>query len=141
MNRPPPVQLDHMLREFLEADARARAQGITLEALHALVRGIADDRLQDRATLDRYGRRIKALERQMEMVTERPEVPVQPWQPDPTEVTGTWQYQQVTAQLSEHKSDARWLKRKGIEWLIAALGAVALALLGVIGFLLTKLIH
>lgn len=141
MNRPPPEQLDRLLRDFLESEARSRAKGITLETLHSLVRDIADDRLADRQTLFRYGRRLKALERQMEIVTERPEVPVQPWQPDPAEITGTWQFKQVTAELSEHKSDARWLKRKGIEWLIAALGALAMVLLGVIGFLLTKIIH
>lgn len=141
MNRPPAEHIDTLLRDFLESEKRARAKGITLEALHSLVRDIADDRLQDRQTLFRYGRRLKALERQMEIVTERPEVPVQPWQPDPAEITGTWQFQQVTAQLNERKSDARWLKRKGIEWLIAGLGALVMALLGVVGFLVSRLIH
>lgn len=41
-------RLDAKLRAFLDADARARANGITIEALYKVVVDIASDRLMDR---------------------------------------------------------------------------------------------
>jgi hypothetical protein len=143
-------QVDRLLREFLEAQAQERAKGVTLEALQRAVTKLADDRLEDRRALakaladfrddfrglegrvqrvevrqERHGRRIGALEGQVGGLTEAAPA-VENWRPDPREVTGTFQFHQLVAEHQERRSDHKWLKRKGVEWLGAALGAITL---------------
>jgi hypothetical protein len=137
---------EHLLKRFLEEDAAAREAGITLPTLHRLVLDIAADRLVDRkaATQDRaaaaedrravalltdgfqrHGRRLRAMERQLETVSERPEVP--DWRPDPREITGTHDYAVIKAQHDEMRANSQWWQRQVWIWIFAAAGAVFLA--------------
>lgn len=144
--------LDAKLRAFLDADARARDAGITIEALYKVVLAIAEDRLidrkaamQDRAAaaedrrnvaalsdvVGRYVRRTAAIERQLQAVSDRPEVP--DWRPDPREITGTHQLAEIqaaavrAAQHDEIVQGRKWWREHAALWTVAAMGALLLA--------------
>ncbi len=153
-------KLDAKLRAFLDADARARAQGITLEALYKVVMDIASDRLIDRKlamkdreaaaedrravaslseVVGRYVRRTHAIERQLQTVSERPEVP--DWRPDPREITGTHQLKEIqaaavrAARVDEMHASREWWR----EHLWMAVGALLLATItGCAGYVLSR---
>lgn len=140
-----------LLKRFLEEDAAARAKGITIEALHKVVLDIAADRLidrraamQDRAAaaddrravaalseiVGRYTRRTHAIERQLQTVSEQPQVP--DWRPDPREITGTHELAEIrraavrAAQHDDLIESRKWWREHA--WL--AIGALLLALAG-----------
>lgn len=153
-------RLDAKLRAFLDADAKARANGITIETLYKVVLDMATDRLMDRkaakadreaaaedrrnvATLSgdvlRHGRRIRAIERQLETVSEQPQVP--DWRPDPREITGTHELSEIraaavrAARVDEMHASREWWREH--MWL--AIGALLLAsITGCAGYAISR---
>lgn len=152
--------VDELLRNFLLAEAQSRSRGITVEALYEAVKRVANDQAQiridvsrlvedrrrDRADITRlqsdagrYGRRIGAIENQVELVSAAPPMTDVPnFEPDPKEITGTWQFAtlkaehdaivQKTREEEERKREsAMWWKRQSVVWLVAATGALMLA--------------
>lgn len=153
-------RLDAKLRAFLDADAKARANGITIEALYKVVLDMAADRLVDRKTaaadrnaaaedrrnvanltevVGRYTRRTHALERQLQVVSEQPAVP--DWRPDPKEITGTHELAEIraaavrAARVDEMHASREWWREH--VWL--AVGALILAsVTGCAGYALSR---
>ena len=145
-------RLDEKLRAFLDADARARANGITIEALYKVVLDMAADRMSDRKAakadreaaaedrrnvvaltevVGRYTRRTHAIERQLQAVSEKPDVP--DWRPDPREITGTHQLSEIraaavrAARVDDMHASREWWREHA--WLAIA----ALLLAGITG--------
>lgn len=130
---------DQLLRDFLEADAAQRAEGYTLASLHRAVKGIANDRLEDRQRMDRFGRRLRSLERENERRSEAEAGP--DWKPDPRDVTGTHDLAVLRAQHEEMRDDAKWGRRQ--RWVV--IGGIAAALIvatvsGCASYALTRIV-
>lgn len=151
-------KVEQQLRDFLAWAEDERARGHTndvlhgkIDALHGAVKRIAADRLQDRQTLARYGRRIGRLENQVALMsTTSPAVP--DWQADPSEITGTHQFAIVQkaersriAEIEERldedearrRDDATWWRRQG--WIVV-LALLVAAVTGCVGFAVQRLI-
>lgn len=120
---------DQLLRDFLEADAAQRAEGYTLASLHRAVKGIANDRLEDRQRLDRFGRRLKKAEFELARLSEQAEGP--DWKPDPREITGTHDLAVLKAQHDEMRDDQRWGRRQ--RWVVLGAIVAGLALASITG--------
>lgn len=98
-----------------------------LGELRGVADRIADQQLEDHEGLRRHGRRLRKLELEAERrsVSE----PGPDWKADPAEITGTYELRTLIAERAERNSDAKHLRRKKTEWLVAGLGAIALLII------------
>ena len=131
---------DKLLREFLEKEAEARANGVTLESVHRTLLRIAKDRLKDRITVATHGKAIKTLQHQVAMLTAAtPAVPA--WHAPHDEITGTHQVEALKRaqadleerldEKEEHERDeATWWARQIRLWVVAGVGALLLVGIG-----------
>lgn len=142
-SRPSPIELDdqfgRIMRELADLGASISGLHVKSDIIAQSFKRLADDRMRDRFDLDRYGRRIAALEHQLALVSQKPDVP--DWQPDPKEVTGTHDFAVIKAQFEELRSrqaeeDKRkfdsgiWWKRQRWLWAVAVIFLVISTVLG-----------
>jgi hypothetical protein len=134
-NRPPSaIELDdqfgRIMRELAELAASVSGLHVKSDIIAQSFKRLADDRMRDRFDLERYGRRIAAIEHQLALVSQKPDLP--DWQPDPKEVTGTHDFAVIKAQFEElrtkqaeeekRKFDSGiWWKRQRWIWIVALL--------------------
>ncbi len=131
-------KIDKLLADFLQADARARSKGITLESLYKLVGELADRQLVQDDRLDRYGRRLRANEIETERLSSKAEGP--DWSPRQSDITGNFVLHELQQDRVRRESDHKWLRRKRWEWVAAAVGAVVMAMISaVVAFAVAKL--
>lgn len=132
-------QLGRIMRALAELGESISGLHVKSDIIAQSFKRLADDRMRDRFDLDRYGRRIAALEHQLALVSQKPDVP--DWQPDPREVTGTHDFAVIKAQFEEmrmrqaeeekRKFDSGiWWKRQRWLWIVAALFLVVSTVLG-----------
>jgi hypothetical protein len=135
--------LDAKLRAYLEEHARDREEGNTIAnlrlGLHQLqldVNEVAAEQKVMKLRLDRHGKDIRELKQH-----------VYSRESDEFD-TGVHQVEDLRRHLAEKQSeleerrrDSVWWKRKKAEWVVAALGAIAMAMLtgtgGAIWFFVT----
>lgn len=136
-------ELDRKLQSFLEETERERAHGHTIANLRVEINSLRSD-VQEVATeqrlqklrLDRHGRDIRAIKQHLEWSDEEMD-------------TGQHQVVDLKRALAEKEAEIKarrdsgiWWKRQKWQWLIAALGAIALVgittTLGVLGFFIAR---
>lgn len=136
-------ELDRKLQSFLEETERERAHGHTIANLRVEINSLRSD-VQEVATeqrlqklrLDRHGRDIRAIKQHLE------------WNDEEMD-TGQHQVVDLKRALAEKEAEIKarrdsgiWWKRQKWQWLIAALGAIALVgittTLGVLGFFIAR---
>lgn len=113
---------DQLLRDFLEADAAQRAEGVTLTSLHRSMQKLGDRFLTYEERLDRYGRRLRRLENETQRLSLNDEGP--DWKPDPREITGTHDLAVLKKEHDEMRDDQKWSRRQ--RWIVV--GTIAAAL-------------
>lgn len=136
-------ELDRKLQSFLEETERERRHGHTIanlrmeiNSLRSDVQEVATEQRLQKLRLDRHGRDIHAIKRHLE------------WHDDDMD-TGQHQVadlqralQQKENELKERRDSGIWWKRQKWQWLVAALGAIALVgittTLGVLGFFIAR---
>lgn len=113
---------------------------VKVDTVHRVAKRIAADRMTDRIDVDRGLRRTRALERQVESLSEKT-ADVSDWRPDPNEITGSHQLAIIKAQHEDMRAKADrdeerryqsgvWWKRTSTKWLVASIGALSLLALG-----------
>lgn len=127
------TKYDKLLRDFLESEAHDREKGVTKGAIYRAVARIADRQNEADQRLDRFGRRLRSLEREAERRSEQEEGPN--WRADARDITGTHDLAVIKAQHDEMRadmrSDAQWWQRQ--RWIWAMAIVVALVVGGVTG--------
>jgi len=139
--------LDSKLREFLEAEHESRSRGHTAANIMLAISSMRQEHrelaaryestaLRHELRLDRHGQRLKKLENRLDFAQDEMD-------------TGTHQIadlQRALAdkqnEINERKADSIWWRRQKWQWLVAALGALALVgittTLGVLGFFIAR---
>lgn len=122
--------LGRLVRDISSINTSLSSLHVKSDIIAQSFKRLADDRMEDRFNIERYGRRIAAMEHQMALISQKPDVP--DWQPDPREITGTHDFNVIKAQFEEmrekikeeekHKRDSGiWWKRQRWLWAVALL--------------------
>lgn len=131
--------LGQILREMASLGTGQTELHVKVDQVIRAVKRVADDQVSVRFDVDRALRRLARAERQIETLSEKPDVP--DWRPDPREITGTHDFALIKSQHEEMMRAKRaeeerridsgiWRRRQTTVWLVSAIGAVALLVLG-----------
>ncbi len=131
--------LDELLRAYLERDAQARANGMTIAAVYGALQKLANRFATLEANLlalearvvageerqDRHGRRLTRLERQAAVSSE--------WKPDATDSTGKHDLEAIKREVEEQRrrreDDTVWWQRQRWLWIgLVATGLIVLTI-------------
>ena len=157
-----PPHVNKALVEFLEAEQANRKRGMTIEALtkkqdqlYKMVVAVFDHRSRDEADKKRYAGRIAKLEAEVSLIAARLK-DVDDWHPDPSEVSGTHEFEAIQAAIKQkgpspelqklleeserRREDSIWWKRKKREWAVAGVGALITLMLSGSGVVVWYLI-
>lgn len=129
-------RVERLLRDFLEAEAEARARGITLESLYRLFQTMANRIVNLETVVGNVVTRLKSAEEEVKILSARSPGPN--WRPADAEITGVFSVEELGRRELRRDSDARFLRRKAVGWVGSALGA---AILFIAGLLAAHLFH
>lgn len=134
-----------LLREIAQLSTGHSNLHVKVDQLGTMVRRYADKVVQTAMDTARAHRRINALERQVAIMSERPEVPN--WHPDPREITGTHQYETLKAQQDDmlakqlaeeerRRDSGIWWRRQRVQWAFLIVAAVfSASMAGCVGYI------
>jgi chromosome segregation ATPase len=132
------TKYDQLLKEFLEADARDRADGNTIANLRLEVHQsrldiseLGAEVRMHRLRLDRHGKDLRELKAYV-------------YQREDEFDTGVHQVQDLKRHLAAKEEELRerrdsgiWWRRKKREWVVAGAGALLAGLVGIVGWFLS----
>ncbi len=112
---------------------------VKVDQIHSWVKRLTDDRMRDRFDVDRAIRRVARVERQLAVVSDHAST-VPDWEPDPRDITGTHQFDQIKRDFEERQATQKWWRQQvGKTVLTIAAGLVLASIVGCAGYALAQI--
>ncbi len=132
------VALGSILRELATNGSATNDLHVKVDQVHTSVKRLADDRMRDRFDVDRAIRRISRVEHQLAVVSDSPAVP--DWTPDPRDITGTHQFEQIKKDFEDRQASQKWWRQQvGKTVLTVAAGLLLASIVGCAGYAIAQI--